>query len=675
MTRISLLIACVLTALISFAQAVKRDAAVVRNYIRSCVGEAAIKAIQGREGGGAFLKRFFADQRWMEQFAGSGPWSIDPYKGLKENNELAAKALEALDLLVWNDEGDFISTTIGRNIATALALSHGHDWDGEKLVRVMELYREWAGDGTLHVDSKKYDVRQWREVLGFGQNANLPVECLEWIHDFANVPSERYPGLCWQCHYRTFNCFGASVHGPQYYAPWEHRWNTQELRYRIGGVCGALSKFGSHGAASHGVRSFTAGQPGHCAYLVWNRDDDRWGTAYSVTGHTAPHNTLGGHDFAALEEQDRYYRNPKRMDAEYLRWKGEWEKSMRLCPGNWSAAVAWYCDLERRSASAAEWDAWAAAVRDTFAEAPSQGWQLYLPYLERIKGRDARLSAAKLALAAMKENKAPTVEAPYWADMALKPLDKLFPKDDKAMWEVFQSALDGQAGTPTFYRQTITWGAERLMADAAASKTFLAVVGKSAEKTGEKLDYKGMVLKASQSGDITMFRQVYSLMSKLSPGEEPKAKGKPWPTEAYGGTLLSPDGLLQTSGTSSWENPVTYRSGLTAADFDSGNAFHTAKEKAPWGMVVLPGSSDITGVTIVNVPGQNSSRQVPIRVWTSDDGGEFTEVFASESNELEWKCQFKKPVKAKYIKVGRAPDAKEEFFHLRKILVYGKKLY
>ncbi len=656
----------------------KRDASVVRNYIRESVGDETIKRIQKREGGAAFLKKFFADAEWMEQFAGSGKWSISPWQGLKEDNDCASKALEALDLLVWNDKDDFISSKIGRNIATALALNHGIDWSDEKLVQVMECYREWAKDGTLHDDAWNHDVRKWREVLGFGQNSPLSVENLRWIHDFANVPDNRYYGVCWLCNYRLFNCFGASVHGPMYYRPWEHRWNTQELRFRVGGVCGALSKFGSHAAASHGIRAFTAGQPGHCAYMLWDYAINRWGLAYSVTAHTSNHNSLGGGGFAAAEEQDRFFNDPRRMTGEYLRWKGDYKASLKACPGNWCAGVAWFNKLASKNASQAEWDEYAAGIREGFAQAPSQGWQLYLPYLKRLTSRDARLDAARKGILAMKENPAKTVESPYWDEIALDPLDKMFKDDTEAMWKLFEAALFGQAKTKTFYRQTINWGAGRLMTDTGSSKRFLMTVGKSSLKTGAELDYKGMVLTASQAEDISMFKQVYKLMDKLSPKTSPKPSGKSWPKEQYGGTLLSSDGLLKISNTCDFDSPVYYRTALEATGYNIGNAFHTGKSKAPWGMVVLPGPSEITGITVVNSGGaQNGGRQVPIRFWVSEDGKDFKQVFASDTVQDEWKCQLSTPARAKYIKVGRAPDEKSDdhLFHLHKILVYGKKLY
>lgn len=674
----------------------KRDITIVQSYIRKAVGENALGMIKKKEGGAQFLKKFFSDREWMEQFAGSGPFGGNQYK---RSDEDAAMALVALDLLVWNDKGGFIDTPMGRNIATALALNHGNDWDDEKLVLVMECYREWAADGTLVDSAKTLDTRQWREVVTFGQNAELPVESLRWIHNFANMPPSRYPALAWQCHYRLENCFGDSVHGPMYYRPWEHRWNTQELRYRVGGVCGGLSKFGSHGAQSHGVRSFTVGQPGHCAYLVWNEKDGYWSDAYFVTGKTGPHFSLAdghirGAGLASLEEQDRYYSNPKRMGAEYLRWAGKLEESMRYAPGNWQAANEWRKQLVDKNAPKAEWDKFAAVVRETFGTFPSLGWKLYFEYLKTIKSKADRVEAARLGCRAFRESPAKTVE-PIYLDLLLNRLmvileagsiqdegsenEKLIVSDKQVVWALLAELLEGQGKTPTFFRQSINWAAAILMGDSADSQKFLALVGKAAAKAKTDLDFSSMALKASQKEDIGMWRQVFSLMDKMAPGKRGKLTGKKWPTILAGGDLLSKDGLLKTSTHSGYEDASNYRNALEAEDRESSKgaaAFHTGREISPWAMVVLPGPADVTAITVVNAGGgQNGGRQVPLKVWTSEDGQNFTEVYSSSSVQDEWTVNLPSPKRAKYVKVGRTPEDRDEFFHLKKILVYGKKLY
>lgn len=651
----------------AMVQAAGRDVAVVREYIQKAVGNAALTEIKRQEGGADFLKRFFADQEWMEEFAGSGPWCGEP-----------AKALRALDLLVWNDRDDFIKTKIGRNCATALALNHGDDYDDEKLVEIMECYREWEKNLTLHVSAGTLDTRQWREVVCFGQNAGLSVENLRWIHNYATLPNERYHGICWTCHYRLRNCFGDSVHGPLYYRPWEHRWNTQELRYRVGGVCGALSKFGSHCAASHGIRSFTAGQPGHCAFMLWNLKADRWDIAYSVTSHTGSHFTLGGQGFVANEEQDRYFRNPKRMDAEFLRWKGQYEKSMRTVNGNWQAAVEWIEQLKQRNAPKTEWDVFAKAVLETFNDCPSQGWQLYFKYMDALKAKNDRVEAAIRGLKVFKENPAKTAEALYFDEKVMEPLSKYFADDSEILWKLLPLSLVSHGKSANFYRQIINWAAGKLMTSQAATGRFLSIVTEASAKTGMKLDYRGMILKAAEVEDIAMFHQIYSVLDKLSPGDAPKpAKDKKkYPKSDYGGELLSCDGLLKLDSTCVYDCPVNYRNTLNADDFEGQNGFHTDKGFEPWAMVVLPGDSEITGLTIVDKAwGTNADRQFPMVISFSTDGKQFTQVHRCDNKQSEVRVEIPGAKKAKYIKIGRAKSDREEPFHLHKILVYGKKLY
>ncbi len=660
----------------------------VAKYILNQVGEDCLNQIAQKEGGSLFLANFFGNVAWMESFAGSGEVNIyadrnhgykwDATARLAGDKRDLAKALTALDFLIWNDEGDFIATPIGRNIATALALNYGGRFADVKLLQMMACYRDWANDGTLHDEAWKHDVYRWRQVLALGQNSGLTIDNLRWIHDFCNLDAPRYFGICWQCAYREWNCFGDSVHGWMYYGPWEHSWNTQELRYRVGGVCGALSKFGSHAAASHGLRSFTAGQPGHCAYMMWDYAGDRWGIDYSVTGHTDPHFSLGGSGFTAAEEQNRYFKNPKRMEAERQRWAGEYEKAMRTAPGNWQAAEEWQLNLRAKKAPEADWEAYGTAVRETFKDAPAQGWQLYWPYVKHLQSQSARVEAVKQGFLTMRENEAKTSETPYFDELALNETRKMFEKTPEALWDILPAILEGQAKTPSFYRQAVNWASGKMMKDAVSSKRFLAIVGESAAKTGMKLDFRDMIVKASNSEDIEMFKQVFSLMEKLEPNLSPKKNpNKAWQTERNGGKLLSQDGMLKLSTTSGHDGPAFYQSALDAQDFQGHNAFHTSSEKAPYAMVILPGLSEVTAITVVNSgDGYNATRQIPIRFWVSENGKDWQEVYACDKVQKEWICDLPAPIKAKYVKIGRDPKAdKREFFHLHKIFVYGTKLY
>ncbi len=683
---------------------------VVSNYIVEMVGEDTIKEIAKKEKGAAFLKKFFENEEWQKEFAGSGIWNPNPWRDLgngearlADDKRIAAKAFKALDLLMWHDKGGFMETPMGRRIATAFALNYdsygAQRCDDAKLVEFMECYREWAADGTLIDHVKDYDTVMWRQTLGFGQNRELSVADLRWSHEFANLDAPRYHGLCWVCNYRLFNCFGASVHGPLYYRPWGHRWLTQELRYRVGAVCGGISKFGSFCASAHGIPSYTAGQPVHCAYMLWNYDATRWDIAYSVTGHTGAHYTLGGPGFSAAEEVTRYYTAPQgktssssskssprkkkssatvsnRALAEEERWKGNYEAAMEAAHGNWQAAEEWLLHLQSKNAPIEEWHKFGEAVLNTFTTSPVSAWVLYNKYVARLDGRTAKLDAVKKGLEAFQEYTAPTVEDPYF-DEVLDTIAKNFAGDEKALWTIFKTALDGQAKTKTFHRQTLAWGSDKLMKDNASSLMFMKLVAKNAKETGAKVDYNGMIQAASQNENVAMFQQVYRLMEKLSPDQKPKLSGKNYPTEKNGGQLLSQDGLLKVSTSNGYA--LNYRYALDEKGYNIPNAFHTNGEEGPHAIVKLAGETTITAITVVNagVGPHNPRRQLPLCIWVSDDGQEWSrQVYKSNELKDEWECVLATPQKAKFVKVGRDPSSgNKDVFHLKKILVYGIKQY
>lgn len=689
-----------------------RDIKVVREYIKKRVGPETLKEIQSQEGGKKFLETFFADQEWMEEFAGSGPvWTADTKNGWEGS---MGAALKALDLLVWNDRGDFItSTKIGRNIATSFALNHGNavfvdnngedcasergnKWDKEKLVTHMEAYREWYKDGTLDDNCRDLNTRQWREVTCAGQNSELTLDDLRWIHDFSNTDNMSYGSACWTMAYRMNNCFGASVHGPMYYKPWEHRWNTQELRYRVGGVCGAISKFGSQSAASHGIRAYTAGQPGHCAFQVWDPKKDRWTKNNDVTGDTGSHFSFSKrNDFGATNETLAYYQNPEQMNAEYLRWQGYlsgknefYMKSMALCQNNWHAAKDWQ-DKIKTTNQKEDWDKYATVVRKTFPRAPSLAWDLYAPYLDSMGGNQtAKMEAAKLGLAAFKEPEDVPEVYLFGKRILSNVLKGRF--SNQELWTMLPSMLDGQSGTPHYYNDVVSWASTELGSDPADAMKVMKILVQNSLKNKQPIDYSGMIQTASNNRDLKGFKQAYKLMDKL-PDTLPKNLKLPkvttpnkWPSEAYDGKLLSPEAGLALKDVSHC-TPLTFRYALTPDDTDTGVSFHTGKDIEEWAEVFLPGPCTITGVTIVNTPG-NSSRQVPIAVQLSEDGTNWgPAVWSSKENKPQWEVPIRSSAQnIKFVRVVRTdmkPDAQfddqkvKEHFHLKKILVYGKKNY
>ncbi len=89
----------------------------------------------------------------------------------------------------------------------------------------------------------------------------------------------------------------------------------------------------------------------------------------------------------------------------------------------------------------------------------------------------------------------------------------------------------------------------------------------------------------------------------------------------------------------------------------------------------LPGDAEVKGIYLLNRFGQNTPRQVPFEVLVSTDSKNWTRVYQTDKVQAEYRIAVETPRRARYVKVARTPDAKNEVFHFGKILVYGKRLY
>ena len=126
--------------------------------------------------------------------------------------------------------------------------------------------------------------------------------------------------------------------------------------------------------------------------------------------------------------------------------------------------------------------------------------------------------------------------------------------------------------------------------------------------------------------------------------------------------------------TSLWDRPADYPRALDATPAGE-YAFHTDKEKSPWALVTLEGPTEVRGIVLENRL-SNASRQVPIVVQVSEDGSTWRTVFTDSETRATYCVDLQAAApQAKFVKVLREPEAQDVCFHLRKILVYGKKLY
>lgn len=98
--------------------------------------------------------------------------------------------------------------------------------------------------------------------------------------------------------------------------------------------------------------------------------------------------------------------------------------------------------------------------------------------------------------------------------------------------------------------------------------------------------------------------------------------------------------------------------------------WRSQNEESPWLQIALENKLHITGLQLECYSG--NSKQ--IRVWVSDDGVHEREIFKDERAVKLYRVDLQsRNIKAKYIRIGRAPEGKNDNFCLNKILIYGKK--
>ncbi len=281
----------------------------VAAYAAHVLPEEEVEAISKLPGGTAFLRAFFKNTEWMEDFFGSG----DPTNSW-------GVALRALDELAYRYD---LNNPVWRRLATALALNA--EADPTESVRMFRFMREQSKRGGLWKGFNNLRCDQFRLTAIPTHGAAESLEDLASTH---NVPPRRYGGTCWTCSYRLHNFFGDSIHGRDYYPPWDHAYVRHQASRLVGGVCGALSSYGAAAARAHGVPSFTCGQPAHCAYVLWSPSEERYLLCYNVNPFSGLHfpmwrdcRTFPYADFSA-----DVFSQPQRKAFLRAFWKAEVER-------------------------------------------------------------------------------------------------------------------------------------------------------------------------------------------------------------------------------------------------------------------------------------------------------------------------------------------------------------
>lgn len=266
--------------------------------------------------GAEFLTWLFTNREALHAYLGSGPLDKDG----------TAHGLE-----IWRDifKADPKSRDgLWMRVAAAVALAHTVPVkslaDGGEIdpLRRYQYFKNAHSSGLLFDSFNQAGVWELRFVV----NSWARDEELAWVVsaiDPKNKSQEKVGEACWMVPYRLENAKGVSVqNGPEYY---DHKPVTMELMHTVGGVCGAISKFGTAAAQAHGIPAMPVGQPGHCAFL-WKKDPQTWRTGNDISGW--PGSTEHGGTYIHWGNRGSYvlmmeqaHREPARfLASEQARW-------------------------------------------------------------------------------------------------------------------------------------------------------------------------------------------------------------------------------------------------------------------------------------------------------------------------------------------------------------------
>lgn len=692
-----------------FTDREKRDIALYAVLRR--IGEDGWDKLTSRPGSRSFIKAFFSDREWMEDFVWSG------------RCEKADESILALEEIYFQDDGRWMprEDRSGLRFATATALEKP-DASTEFLADWLDAYRTTALSNRLHKTAYTQGVWQWRYAIHQIHGSEIkedPPNQQRFLDKFYNVSASDFGGAVWMVPYRMHNCFGESVHGPNYYKPWEEAGEWPRLRYSylVGGVCGQLSTFASRCSNAHGLPSITVGQPGHCAFTR-RMPDGRWvidnfispPTGFSAFWSGAHHWT-----YTAATEGTYVGERELRLDAErYLELAHLAESSgakpvtvmklyRRAC-GSWRKHyTAWrsYGDwIVRAGRSLEEHRTYAKAAVKTLEGWRHPLWDLLTPYFKRV-GEENGAEALTEAI----EEFAPLLRQPdekLQDDGDFSSIVKRWTQPLESNPELMDRAVEciagGQYGTKTYFTQVLGWCAPYVFETEKRAKAFMKLLPKFAEKFAKSMrgviggakaineaknnkpDLGVFILAAEKSGNIAAFRQFAAMQEKIG---RPVA-GLRFPERTSNGVLVSAEGMLTTSGSCPSDTPTLHPRAIDASAVQ-GFTFAADQWSDSWAMVTLAGMCNVRSIVVVlRGPSEEvCKRQLPIEIEISQDGTTWQTVHKDSQLRDQYRVEFPlyKAPKARYVRVrrtqGETDDGRKKLdtFSLSKILVYGRKLY
>lgn len=643
----------------------------------------------GMEGCAEVWESILNDAEWMEQIAFSGEL------------QALARVVQIISAAAEKDAAA-LRKGVERDTVTATALEYARSgWSTTDALTRIGYYLKYWRQGRLNTTFDTLPLHRRRVVCGWKNNhSSGTLKAFEWALNNVHLPDWQYPSSCWRCGYILNNVFGDSIHGPWYAAPFAGIYSDNHMAFtrNVGGVCGGLSHFGAASACANGVPALTAGEPGHCAYIVLV--DGKWTPAYSLSWERGLHWIPWANNwtYSALHLTDDLYAaaaaarlsDGRRILARYYSGRGETDKALRCfesavraAPLNYPVWREYAAFLrEKQPQNKAAWKKLNRLLCEGVAPAyPEQAAELLRQFVYDPM-ESVGLSPAELTdVCVLFWQKLSGMGPDRWriedfANRQLSLCRKLSRDSEDAVCSLYPAMLSAVAASDDYSGPLMAWGngvAEKLSESGRkklTEATLRIFTGDSKLDSARQARLLGsLMLRAEKARDEATFHSVSRL---IDPKEVHGTAAVP-PFTPFPGKLVSEGGMPFASSTSRWDSPHTHAGLLTR----SGGRIHTEKDTNAWIAVKLPRHAYITGVVFA---GTNEWKLIhrfrPLQVQVSDTGRDDdwhdvgSPVPATDNYINRFDLRKERP-KALYIRVLRPGGP--EFFHANGIYVYGEQ--
>ena len=651
--------------------------AILRKRLFEICGEKKIGEILAVKGGRELFARLWNDDAVLEDFLLSGPVFDAP------------RALETLMTLFLNDEGEKWSRTeMGRRATVAVAINAQKGDDMKATVRHWAAFRRIGKVGGFLKLAEGHDCREWRFVV------KRPADAAETL--YLNVQRRfptRYLGnvSIRNVPYRKKNCFGVSkwAKHDEYMRPWMvSGWPRLYLRSRVGGVCVELSEWASRAANAQGIMAVTNFQPGRKAtkfrkgapaHRCWamRKEDGNWRLVNGIRPYSGASFTLWGKGFQYLQATERAFADRAAYDeSELLRFAGRAREAAMRCPYNLSAWRAYTDGLKKSGASVEDWQRYLAELVRLAPNGRLVSWNFAheaLDELAKRKNIDKKLLAKETArvFLGLPQPKAYIAEEMNFEKEALERSLKRIRGIPNLEDGVLAAALSANMDSGSYLPQTFGYAIRRFGDDKERLGRFFGKVARFMDGDGAssagKIDWRRLCSVKGCMEDRTAFRMMADFRNEEEP---PKGAAKVAETD-YGAPLASGDALVVTSSAGKGDTPEDYARVSDATPYDPSRRglFVTRAEEAPYAVVELAGDVVVKGVTAIGA-------EMPLSVWVKGEEGDWKEVGGGATKNGVLRVDLSgNPQTVKSVKVGCKSGGNKKTLRLKKILVYGDRLF